>query len=80
MSRFTLFLRVNFKLLGLCVKDLTHIIVFSSVFCNCKDRFVFLPFLFEGSFLCKFTYLHLLSGLQGRIREKYMTANKNTSD
>ena len=43
---------------------------FSSVFFNSKTGLFSCIFWFEDSFLCKFTYLHLLSRLQGRICQK----------
>ena len=53
---------------------------FSSVFFNSMTGLFSCIFWFEDSFLCKFTYLHLLSRLQGRIRQKIYDGRKNTSD
>ena len=49
---------------------------FSSVFFNSKTGLFLYIFWFEDSFLCKFTYLHLLSRLQGRIRQKIYDGRK----
>ena len=49
---------------------------FSSVLFNSKTGLFSCIFWFEDSFLCKFTYLHLLSGLQGRIRQKIYDGRK----
>ena len=43
---------------------------FSSVFFNSKTGLFSCNFWFEDSFLCKFTYLHLVSGLQCKICQK----------
>ena len=50
--------------------------LFSSVFFNSKTALFSCIFWFQDSFLCKFTYLHLLSGLQGRICQNNITADK----
>ena len=49
---------------------------FSFVLFNSKTGLFSCIFWFEDSFLCKFTYLHLLSGLQGRIRQKIYDGRK----
>ena len=50
---------------------------FFSVFFNSKTGLFSCIFLFEDSFICQFTYLHLLSGLQGKIRQNiYDSPNK----
>ena len=52
---------------------------FSSVFFNSKTGLFSCIFWFEDSFLCKFTYLHLLSRLQGRIHQKNIWRPKKYS-
>ena len=47
-----------------------------SVFLYSKTGLFGCIFLFEYSFLCKFTYLHLLSGLLGRVRQKIYEGRK----
>ena len=49
---------------------------FSYVFFNSKTVLFSCIFWFGDSFLCKFTYLYLLSGLQGRICQKIYDGRK----
>ena len=50
--------------------------LFSSVFFNSKTALFSCIFWFQDSFICQFTYLHLLSGLQGKICQQIYDSPK----